>query len=245
MKYYNSVNLVDNLYCYIWQGMGNNCNTSVFTNILNGPKPHVIIDPGHIVNESREECFAGLEKAMAEDKIRVDDIGLIINTHSHPDHCQANELIVERSGAQVTLSKEEDDFRNTIGVSLYRAFGIKAPRFNPQFYIKEGDLDLGINGFKLSVILTPGHSPGSVCLYWAEKKVLITGDVIFFMSVGRTDFPGGDMAQLKKSIDRLAELDVEYIIPGHNTEPGGIIRGKDLIRRNFEAVQDFFSYGTG
>jgi len=58
--------------------------------------------------------------------------------------------------------------------------------------------------------------------------------------VGRTDFPGGDTAMLKKSIDRLATLDVEYIVPGHNTEPGGIIRGRDLIKRNFEAVQDYF-----
>lgn len=240
MKYYNSVNLVDNLYCYIWHGMGNNCNTVVFANVLQGDKPHVIIDPGHIINEAREECFASLEKAMAEDKLKVDDIGMIINTHSHPDHCQANELIVDRSGAQVTLSKEEDDFRNTVGVSLYRAFGLKVPRFTPLFHLKEGDFDLGKDGFKLNVILTPGHSPGSVCLYWAEKKVLITGDVVFFMSVGRTDFPGGSTALLKKSIDRLAGLDIEYIIPGHNTEPRGIIRGKDMIKRNFEAVQDFF-----
>jgi hydroxyacylglutathione hydrolase len=240
MKYYNSVNLLDNLYCYIWRGMGNNCNTSVFTNVLQGDKPHVIIDPGHIINESREECFASLEQAMAADNIKVDDIGLIINTHCHPDHCQANELIVDRNGAKVTLSKEEDDFRNTIGISLYKAFGLKVPRFNAEFYLKEGDFDLGKDGFKLNVTLTPGHSPGSVCLYWAEKKVLITGDVVFFMSVGRTDFPGGDTALLKKSIDRLATLDVEYIVPGHNTEPKGIIRGKDLIKRNFEAVQDFF-----
>jgi hydroxyacylglutathione hydrolase len=90
------------------------------------------------------------------------------------------------------------------------------------------------------VILTPGHSPGSVCLYLADKKVLITGDVVFFMSVGRTDFPGGNTAALKDSIDRLSKLDVEYIVPGHNTEPNGIIRGKDRVMRNFEAVQEFF-----
>lgn len=240
MKYHNSVNLVDNLYCYIWQGRGNNCNTCVFANILQGDKRHVIIDPGHITNESGENCFDSLEEAMAQDNIKVDDIGLIINTHSHPDHCEANDLIVDRAGAQVTLSQEEDDFRNSIGMSLYRAFGLKMPRFRPLFYLKEGNFDLGKDDFKLNIILTPGHSPGSICLYWAEKKVLITGDVIFFMSVGRTDFPGGDTAMLKKSIDRLATLDVEYIVPGHNTEPGGIIRGRDLIKRNFEAVQDYF-----
>lgn len=240
MKYHTSLNLMDNLYCYIWHGMGNNCNTIVFTNVLKGSKPHLIIDPGHIINESGEKCFSSLERTLADDKIKIDDIGLIINTHSHPDHCQANELIVERSGAGVTLSKEEDDFRNTIGVSLYRAFGIKVPHFNTLFHLQEGELDLNNAGFKLTALLTPGHSPGSVCLYWAEKKVLITGDVVFFMSVGRTDFPGGNATQLKKSIDRLAELDVEYIIPGHNTEPRGIIKGKALVKHNFEVVQDFF-----
>lgn len=243
MRYYNSVNLIDNLYCYIWHGMGNNCNTCIFTNVLQGKKPHIIVDPGHIVNEFNEECFASLEEAMSEDQIKVDDIGLIINTHSHADHCQANEVIVNKSGAQVTLSKEEDDFRNTLGISIYRAFGMKAPDFTPHFYLGEGEVALGKGGFKLNVILTPGHSPGSVCLYWAEKKVLLSGDVIFFMSVGRTDFPGGDAMLLKNSIDRLAMLDIEYIIPGHNTEPNGIIRGKELVKHNFEAVQDFFEDG--
>ena len=240
MKYYKSINLIGNLYCYIWLGTGNNCNTCVLTNVLKGDKPHVIIDPGHAINEVEEDCFASLEMAMAVDNIKVEDIGLIINTHSHPDHCEANELIISRSGAAVTLSQEEDEFRNTIGKSLYTAFGLQPPHFTPLFYLKEGDLELGKDSCKVRVILTPGHSPGSVCLYLPDHKVLIPGDVIFFMSVGRTDFPGGDIALLKNSIEKLAQLDIEYIVPGHNTEPNGIIRGKDTVRRNFEAVQIFF-----
>jgi len=50
---------------------------------------------------------------------------------------------------------------------------------------------LGQDGLKMQVMLCPGHSPGSVCLYLPDSKVLITGDVVFYMSVGRTDFPGG------------------------------------------------------
>jgi hydroxyacylglutathione hydrolase len=240
MKYHKSVNVTPNLFCYIWQGMGNNCNTSVLTGVLQGDKPHVIIDPGHTVNESREGCFESLEEAMRGDKIKIEDIGLIINTHSHPDHCQANETIIGKSGASVTMSKEEDEFRVTIGERMYTMFGMKPPKFTPLFYLKEGNMDLGKGGFKIQVLLTPGHSPGSVCLYLPDTKVLITGDVVFFMSVGRTDFPGGSTALLKKSIDKLAELDVEYLVPGHNTEPNGIIQGKDRIKRNFAAVQEFF-----
>jgi glyoxylase-like metal-dependent hydrolase (beta-lactamase superfamily II) len=220
--------------------MGNNCNTSVLTGVLQGDKPHIIIDPGHTVNESREGCFESLEEAMRGDKIKIEDIGLIINTHSHPDHCQANETIIGKSGASVTMSKEEDEFRVTIGERMYTMFGMKPPKFTPLFYLKEGNMDLGKGGFKIQVLLTPGHSPGSVCLYLPDTKVLITGDVVFFMSVGRTDFPGGSTALLKKSIDKLAELDVEYLVPGHNTEPNGIIQEKDRIKRNFAAVQEFF-----
>ena len=240
MKYHKSVNLTGNLYCYIWQGMGNNCNTSVITDVLKGDKPHVIVDPGHIINESREECFESLEEAMLADKIKVEDIGLIINTHSHPDHCQADELIISRSGAGVTMSREEDEFRMNVGERMYTMFGLKAPKFTPLFHLKEGDLDLGKDGYKVQVLLTPGHSPGSVCLYFPDTKVLITGDVVFFMSVGRTDFPGGNTMLLKKSIERLAKLDVECLVPGHNTEPNGIIKGKDRVRRNFAAIEEFF-----
>jgi len=239
-SYYKSIKLDERIYCYIWQGMGNNCNTCVLPNILKGDHPHVIIDPGHLINESREECFANLEKAMAADKIKVEDIGLVINTHSHPDHCEANEYIIGRSSAVVTMSQEEDEFRTTIGERLYKMFAIKPPRFTPFFYLKEGNLDLGKDGFQVQVLLTPGHSPGSVCLYLPAKKILIAGDVVFFMSVGRTDFPGGNAMQLKHSIDKLSELDVEYLVPGHNTEPDGVIKGKEKIQRNFEAVQMFF-----
>jgi glyoxylase-like metal-dependent hydrolase (beta-lactamase superfamily II) len=220
--------------------MGNNCNTSVLANILKGDKPHVIIDPGHAMNETRELCFASLEHAMGRDGLKIDDVGLILNTHTHPDHCESNEKIIDRSGAGVAISKEEDEFRTTIGEQLYQMFGLKAPRFTPLFFLNEGDLDLGKDGFKAKSFLTPGHSPGSVCLYLPDSKILITGDVIFFMSVGRTDFPGGNARLLKKSIDKLAELDVECIIPGHNTDPRGIIQGKDKVQRNFEAVQMFF-----
>jgi glyoxylase-like metal-dependent hydrolase (beta-lactamase superfamily II) len=240
MKFHKSVRLTDNVYAYIWQGMGNNCNTTVITGVLKGDRQHVIIDPGHNINESGEDCYPSLELSLNEDGIRLEDIGLIINTHSHPDHCQANELIVSKSGAGIAMSAEEDDFRNSVGERMYTMFGLKPPRFSILFHLKEGDLDLGKDGFKAQVILTPGHSPGSVCLYLPEAKVLVTGDVVFYMSVGRTDFPGGNTMLLKKSIDKLAVKDVEYIIPGHNTEPNGVIRGREKIKRNFEAVKMFF-----
>lgn len=239
-EYFRSIQLAEDFYCYVWQGRGNNCNSCLFTNVLRGERPHIIVDPGHIVNELGEPCFDSLVKTMERDGFKVDDIGLIVNTHSHPDHCQANELVIERSGAWVTLSQEEDEFRNTLGKKLYSMFNMKAPQFTPLFYLREGNLNLGTkNRVELDVFLTPGHSPGSICLYWRENKILITGDVVFFGSIGRTDFPSGSLSLLKKSIDRLSQLDTEYLVPGHSTEYGSIIKGRQSVQRNFQAVRLF------
>jgi hydroxyacylglutathione hydrolase len=237
---YESVQLADGFYCYFWQGTGNNCNTCLFADVLRGERPHIIVDPGHITNEFGETCFDYLTKAMEENGFKVDDIGLVINTHSHLDHCQANELVVKKSSAWVTLSEEEDEFRHTLGERLYSMLGSKIPQFTPLFYLKEGDLNLGAkNKVELQIFLTPGHSPGSVCLYWPDNKILITGDVVFYGSIGRTDFPGGSLSLLKKSVERLSQLDVECVVPGHRTEYGNVVKGKKNVQRNFQAVKLF------
>jgi hydroxyacylglutathione hydrolase len=240
LRTYESLQLTDNLYCYIWRGNGNNCNTCLFVNVLRGERPHILVDPGHVTNEFGERCFDSLAAAMGENGFKIEDIGLIVNTHSHLDHCQANEVVVKRSGAYITLSEEEDEFRHTSGERLYSMMGSKIPEFVPLFYVKEGELNLGAkNKVNLKVILTPGHSPGSICLYWPENKILITGDVVFYGSIGRTDFPGGSLSQLKKNIESLSQLDVEYLVPGHNTEFGNIVKGKKNVQRNFQAVKLF------
>jgi len=107
----------------------------------------------------------------------------------------------------------------------------------PAFFLQEGGLLIGDRDFL--VIHTPGHSPGSVCLYWRQQKVLFTGDVVFNQSIGRTDLPGGSGRQLKESISRLAELDVEVLCPGH----GDVVAGRENVRKNFKMIKDFwFSY---
>jgi glyoxylase-like metal-dependent hydrolase (beta-lactamase superfamily II) len=241
----------EELYCYIWQGRGNNCNTYLLANMLRGERPHIIVDPGFVVNELREACFDSLLAAMQRDRLNPEDIGLIINTHTHPDHCQATEAIVQRSAqkggkgrlsqALTALSKEEAEYFKTVGERMFGMFGMEVAKLDPFIYLVEGDLILGVGKKKvdLQIMHTPGHSPGSICIYWPDKKVLITGDVIFYASVGRTDFPGGSITVLKQSIEKLAKLDVEYLLPGHSTEYGSIVEGKDKVRRNFEAVRLF------
>jgi len=90
----------------------------------------------------------------------------------------------------------------------------------------------------MEIYHTPGHSPGSVSLYLPDSKALIAGDVIFQAGVGRTDFPGGNGKLLKRSIDRLAMLDTEHLLPGH----GDLVKGKERVKRNFDYVADVY-YG--
>ena len=241
MAYRESVRLAENLYCYIWRGRGNNCNTILLPAILRGEKPHVLVDPGHVRNEIGENCLDSLTQAMEKDGFKIEATGLVIATHSHPDHIEAAELVVKKSGALFTLSREEDEFYRTTGKMLFQAFGSKTPQLEPFFYLKEGALSLGAknNKAEIKVFFTPGHSPGSISLYLEENKILITGDVVFAGSVGRTDFPGGSPSLLRKSIDKLSKLDVEYLVPGHSTETGSVIAGKDKVRRNFYTVKVF------
>ena len=75
---------------------------------------------------------------------------------------------------------------------------------------------LSAGGITAQVVATPGHTPGGVCLLFADEKLLLTGDTLFAGSCGRTDFPGGDSRQLNASLRRLAALDPELtVVPGH------------------------------
>ena len=236
---------MDNLYCYIWPGRGNNSNSYLFAHVLRGDRPHVLIDPGHEVNELNERCLDHLLSAMAKDGLRPEDVGLIINTHSHPDHCEANQAVVERSRAKagkvkqalIALHEDEDEYRRAMGLMMARMLG-RAVEFEPNFLLREGDLNLGKeNRLKLKIMHTPGHSPGSISIYWPDNRVLITGDAVFHGAVGRTDLPGGDGGLLRRSIERLSELDIEYLLPGHSTEFGNIIKGRDKLKQNFAFIR--------
>jgi len=245
MIYHNSVRLAENFYCYLWEGKSNNCNTSLLCHALRGERPHVLIDPGHIRpvqvgGELGEHCFESLTEAMEKDGFKIKDIGLVLCTHCHPDHFEAVDALVD----QITLlafCREEEQYSHEVGKLFFATYGIKWPQSKPFFYLTEGNLILGAkNRVNMRVLFTPGHSPGSVCFYLEEEKILISGDVVFFGSVGRTDVPGCSAPLLRDSIEKLSQLDVEYLVPGHNTELGSIIAGKEKNERNFQMVKMVF-----
>lgn len=218
--------LEDNLYYYPWTNMmENNCNSYY----IGGEVP-TLIDPGH------KHRVDNLLSLMEKDGVDPRGIKLVINTHAHPDHFEGSGVFTD-NGAMMAIHQEEDRFLRGMGGRMFKMFGLEIPDFKVDFYLKEGNLLLGKND--LQIYHTPGHSPGSISVYWPEKKVLITGDVVFNQGVGRTDFPGCDGGSLKKSIERLSRLEVECLFPGH----GDIIQGKREVIQNYNFIKNaIFAY---
>jgi len=214
--------LSEGVYVYPWTDMMvNNCNTYLLSGRLN-----ILIDPGHMAFMER------LLNALKADNILPEKIDLIINTHAHPDHSEGNGFFAHRR-TLITLHREEDRYLRGEGGKLYEIFGMSLPPFPVEFYLEEGEFQAG--DITLEVYHTPGHSPGSICLYWPEKKTLISGDVLFYQGVGRTDIPGADSARLRESLDRLAQLDAHLILPGH----GDLIIGRDQVLQNYNLIQQY------
>ena len=209
--------LSDQLYAFPWQLLDvNNCNSY----LIDGPF-RILIDPGH------QHLFTELGNSLASINIRREDINLIIATHIHPDHIEAVQSFSSLS-TMVTIHEIEYNYfqENT---QRHDGFSIE-----PDFLLTEGTLRAG--NIELEVIHTPGHSPGSICLYWPSHKALFAGDVVFEQGVGRTDLPGGNGDQLKKSIGRLSSLNIELLLPGH----GNIIRGQEEVARNFSLIENTY-----
>ena len=219
--------LVDNLYAYVWRGSDNNSNAYVFADTLSDHR-HVIIDPGHVTTPSfHEEGLETLEKDMQADGLDARSIGMVILTHAHPDHCEAAVAIRQKYNALVGLHEADEP--------MFQRFGGTV-----DFYLEEGELELtGDNKTKLQIYHSPGHSPGHITIYWPKNKVLIAGDVIFYQSHGRVDLPGGSARLLKESIERLAELDIEYLLCGHPYGHPGIIQGKEAVQQNFDFLKKY------
>ena len=215
--------LTKDVFIYPWTNVSiNNCNTY----LINEKHP-ILIDTGLSM------CLNGVLEDIKKDGIDPETIELIISTHSHPDHFDGVKHFMQKD-TKMALHRDEDTFLKETGKGFYNMFGLQMPDYRVDTYLQEGSLN--INNTVMEIYHTPGHSPGSVSLYLPDSKTLIVGDVIFQAGVGRTDFPGGDGALLKKSIDKLSTLDIEHLLPGH----GDIVEGNDRVKRNFDYVAQVY-----
>ena len=157
----------------------------------------------------------------------------VINTHCHSDHTAGNAAIIAATKAKLMI--HERDAKN-LGKMLNRSFtrmlgGKRSPR--PDILLKDNDV-ITVGSTVLTVIHTPGHTPGGICLL-AENNIF-TGDTLFVGAVGRTDLPGGSYKQLSRAIrEKIYTLPDETIVwPGHDY---GISRVSSVAREKKDNPQ--------
>ena len=177
--------------------------------LYNDAKEAIIIDPGMYEPKEFDDFYGFIEMEQLKPI-------LLLNTHTHLDHLFGNASVLHRFHipfAFHALDKPVFDASVSAG-AMYGLTFEKSPE--PNYHLQEGDfVELGEE--KLQIILTPGHSPGSVCFYHSTQKFVISGDVLFHGSIGRSDFPGGNYETLIQSIQQglLSLPDDVTVYSGH------------------------------
>lgn len=164
----------------------------------------IIIDPGCYTDAEK----ASLSKFISEKKLTVNQL---INTHCHLDHVFGNAYVANTYKQELYLHKNEEQvlqFAPQAGAMYATPFVSYTGALH---FLNEGDV-VTVGEEKLVVLNTPGHSPGSICLYSKADGFVIGGDVLFRESIGRTDLPGGNHQVLLDSIrDKLYALPDDVI----------------------------------
>ncbi|HDR47172.1 MAG TPA: MBL fold metallo-hydrolase [Geoalkalibacter subterraneus] len=165
-----------------------------------------VIDPG-------DEGERILELAQSRNL----NVRMVISTHGHFDHIGGNRYLVEQTGAELLLHRDDLPLFDKAGEHA-ATFGLKTEPSPQPNRLLEGGETLKLGNLEISVLATPGHSPGGISLYVAPH--VFTGDALFAQSIGRTDLPGGDLDQLLGVIrDKLLVLPDETLVhPGHGPD---------------------------
>lgn len=158
------------------------------------------------------------EAEKLKQKIREESLYpcAILLTHGHFDHIKAVDELRNTYHIPVYCHVEEKELMGDMNLNLSSMFG-KGFTVIPDQTITDQEIII-IADFQIQVLHTPGHTKGSVCYYFPKEKILISGDTLFRESVGRTDFPTGNAATLKQSIEEklfCLEDDVR-VYPGHD-----------------------------
>lgn len=181
-------------------------NTYILYNELN---ECAIIDPGCYFDDEKEE-LAGFITEMDLKPV------MLLNTHCHLDHVFGNKFIAEKFNLKLHIHPKEKlvlEYAPVSGLTYNMPFDNYTGEI---ILLNENDV-IRLGNDELKVLLTPGHSPGSVSFYCAKDKFVISGDALFYGSIGRTDLPGGDHDTLITSIrQKLLSLPLEIkVFSGH------------------------------
>jgi hydroxyacylglutathione hydrolase len=172
----------------------------------------IIVDPG---------CYFGNERNELKEFIQHRHLSpkYLLNTHCHLDHVFGNKFIHDTYGLTLHIHEKEKpvlDYAPTSGLS----WGLPFDNYRGDLlFLREGD-HIWLGEDQLRVLFTPGHSPGHISLHCAAQHFVLSGDVLFRQSIGRTDLPGGSFDTLIGSIrEKLFVLPDETIVySGHGPE---------------------------
>ncbi len=156
-------------------------------------KECIIIDPGCYTEKERTE----LRRFITSKELKPVKL---INTHCHIDHVLGNKFASELWSLELYMHKEDLPLLENAG-NIGKMYGLEDYEGSPypkHFLAQDDTLTFGESSFK--ILFTPGHAPGHICLYSKENNLVISGDVLFQGSIGRTDLPGGDHSTLINSI---------------------------------------------
>jgi hydroxyacylglutathione hydrolase len=182
------------------------CNCTILANLET--REAIVVDPGDEVTD----ILARLAKRQLTLK-------QIIVTHAHIDHIGGAAQLKRATGAPVLFNQQDLPLVAMLDVQA-GWLGVATPEKATLDENAEEGLAAGIPGLEAGVIHTPGHTPGSICLYFPKQELLLAGDTLFAGSVGRTDLPGGNSRDLLRSIHtRLMPLpEITLVVPGHGEE---------------------------
>ena len=165
-------------------------------------KECIIIDPGCYEKEEEVE----LESFISENGLNP---VALLNTHCHIDHILGNQFVADKWGVELQMHKKDLPLLENAGeISKMYGFENYYGSPYPKHFLEDGNI-FSFGESELEVLFTPGHAPGHICFYSEENNLIISGDVIFQMSIGRTDLPFGDYDTLIKSITKKI-----FLLPG-------------------------------
>jgi glyoxylase-like metal-dependent hydrolase (beta-lactamase superfamily II) len=227
--------------------------------LIEGSNGNLLIDTGF----DTPEAFAALRDGLRFSGFGFKDITQIVVTHIHPDHYGLADKLKQMSGAKVSLSEVEAKFIDSRYVktdallkkvrSLFKSNGVPEEDLTelsdasmavrkfigvvpPDIKLKNGD-KITVDSSEFKVVLTPGHSPGHICLYEPKRKLFFSGDHILpdiFPHVGLHPQSGENpLGDFFNSLEVLANLEVSFIFPGHGSVFSGFkLRLGDLYRHH-------------